>query len=100
MDLFNLPQDLTYANGAGTDLNDLDPEDSAFQSSFNKLGASEAAVHDPFSQIVDPKRFASAEIARASRKRGGSLIKGLMEQARGVEGGALESCEQYMASIG
>lgn len=103
MDLFNLPQDLTYnaaTNGASDDLTELDPEESGFQSSFSRLGASEAVVHDPFAKIPDAKRFASTEIARASRERGGGLIKGLMNAGKGVEGGAVESCEAYMQSVG
>lgn len=103
MDLFNLPQDLTYnaaTNGTSGDLTELDPEESGFQSSFSKLGASESVVHDPFMRIPEAKRFASAEIARASRERGSGLIKRLLDSARGAEGGAVESIEQYMLSVG
>jgi exportin-2 (importin alpha re-exporter) len=101
MDMFTLPQDITYdaaSNGMSADLTELDPEESGFQSSFSRLGASEAVVYDSFAKVTDAKRFASAEIARASKERGGGLIKGLMDTAKEVP--AVQSFEQYMASMG
>lgn len=70
LDLFTLPQDITYSGGgAGDDLLELDPEEAGFQSSFSKLGASEKTVHDPVGSIGDAKVFASKEIGFRSKER-------------------------------
>lgn len=71
LDLFTLPQDITYSGGggAGDDLLELDPEEAGFQSSFSKLGASEKAVHDPVASVGDAKVFASKEISNRSKER-------------------------------
>ena len=73
LDLFTLPQDLTYTNGdsAQADLTNLDPEESGFQSSFSRLGASEVSTHDPVKDVADEKLFASKELAKRSRERPG-----------------------------
>jgi hypothetical protein len=71
LDLFTLPQDITYSggNGATDDLLELDPEEAGFQSSFSKLGASEKSVHDPVAQVGDAKVYASKEISTRSKER-------------------------------
>ena len=72
LDLFTLPQDITYSNGdPGEDLAELDPEEAGFQSSFSKLGASEQAVHDPVKNVRDERLYASKELARRSREKPG-----------------------------
>lgn len=73
LDLFTLPQDITYSggNGAADDLLELDPEEAGFQSSFSKLGASEKAVHNPVAHIGDAKVYASKEISTRSKGRAG-----------------------------
>ena len=72
LDLFNLPQDITYTNGnAGEDLLELDPEETGFQSSFSKLGASEKSGYDPVKDVVDEKLFASKQISGRSGERPG-----------------------------
>jgi len=70
LDLFTLPQDITYTNGdtQAEDLAALDPEEGGFQSSFSKLGASEKTVHDPVKHIVDEKLYASKQLARRCRE--------------------------------
>ena len=70
LDLFTLPQDITYsgANGAKDDLLELDPEEAGFQSSFSKLGASEKAVHNPVAHVGDAKVYASREIGTRSKE--------------------------------
>ena len=70
-DLFTLPQDITYSDGHGADLAELDPEEAGFQSSFSKLGASEQSVHDPVKSIEDERLYASRELAKRSRERPG-----------------------------
>jgi hypothetical protein len=71
LDLFTLPQDITYSggNGATDDLLELDPEEAGFQSSFSKLGASEKSVHDPVAQVGDAKVYASKEISTRAKER-------------------------------
>jgi hypothetical protein len=77
LDLFTLPQDLTYNGSANEDLTALaefDPEEAGFQSSFSKLGASEAASgqgSDPTGGVGDAKVFASREIGRRSKEKRG-----------------------------
>jgi exportin-2 (importin alpha re-exporter) len=70
LDLFTLPQDITYSggNGATDDLLELDPEEAGFQSSFSKLGASEKAVHNPVVHVGDAKVYASREISTRSKE--------------------------------
>ena len=73
LDLFTLPQDVTYANGESEDLTGLDPEEAGFQSSFSKLGASEKTVHDPVADIGDTKGYAGKQLAQRSREKPGSV---------------------------
>jgi len=69
LDLFTLPQDITYA---GTDdIDALDPEEAGFQSSFSKLGASEKSIHEPVGHVSDTKVYASKQIAARSAQRPG-----------------------------
>ena len=73
LDIFTLPQDVTYSEDVDSvgRIDSLDPEETGFQSSFSKLGASEATVYSPVSQIKDEKEFASKEIsARSAQKPG------------------------------
>lgn len=69
LDLFTLPQDITYAGA--DDIDALDPEEAGFQSSFSKLGASEKSVHDPVGDVSDSKVFASKQIASRSAQKPG-----------------------------
>lgn len=72
LDLFTLPQDITYSNGdAAEDLAELDPEEAGFQSSFYKLGASEQKTHDPVRDVGDEKLYTSKELARRSKEKPG-----------------------------
>ncbi|ORY33698.1 Cse1-domain-containing protein [Naematelia encephala] len=79
-DLLGLPQDLTWHNGT-EDLSSLDPEETGFQSSFSKLGASEKSVHDPVGSIPDEKAFASKELARRSAEEPGLISSWASEAA-------------------
>jgi hypothetical protein len=66
--LFLLNQDLS--NKGPEDINELDFEDAGFQSSFSKLGASEAAIRrDPVADVADEKLFLSKEIAKRSAEK-------------------------------
>lgn len=73
LDMFNLPQDLTYSEeGAPSgDISSLDPEEAGFQSSFSKLGASDAGAAEAHADIKDVKLFASKEISRRSQEKPG-----------------------------
>lgn len=117
LDLFTLPQDITYSggNGAADDLLELDPEEAGFQSSFSKLGASEKAVHNPVAHVGDAKVYASKEISTRSKERAGVVshsglgvvetrltikIKSLVEQAQNSEGNSVAGFVQYMGTNG
>jgi exportin-2 (importin alpha re-exporter) len=73
LDIFTLPQDVTYSDDVDAvgKIDSLDPEETGFQSSFSKLGASEATVYSPVSQIKDEKEFASKEISTRSAQKPG-----------------------------
>ncbi|KAK1926751.1 putative importin-alpha export receptor [Papiliotrema laurentii] len=99
VDLFTLPQDITYSGATGDDIDGLDPEEAGFQSSFSKLGASEKSVHDPVKSVADTKAFASKELARRSAERPGQ-IGPLIEEARAAEPQVVTGFVEYMASNG
>lgn len=99
VDLFTLPQDLTYATGTSDDLTALDPEDAGFQSSFTKLGASERTAHDPIKGIPDTKKYASTELARRSKEHPG-VLPPLIQEAQAVEGSKVPEFIQFMTSNG
>ncbi|ORX36025.1 Cse1-domain-containing protein [Kockovaella imperatae] len=101
LDLFTLPQDITYTNGDGAqeDLSSLDPEEASFQSSFSRLGASESATHDPVSDVKDEKLFASKEISRRSKERPG-VIPALVQQAQATEAKTVGDFVSYMRDNG
>ena len=72
LDIFTLPQDLKTGEGA-EDLDNLDPEDTSFQASFSKLGASESTVRDPVANVPDAKLFLSKQLAEASKRNPGKV---------------------------
>lgn len=72
LDLFLLPQDVT-ANDSVNAVDELDPEESSFQASFSRLGASEAVVRDPFASVADPKTLLAQEISATSARNPGVL---------------------------
>lgn len=64
--LILLPQDLSTTT-ADDDLAALDGEDAGFQSSFAKLGASEARKEDPVAYVgTDEKAYLNAELTKVS----------------------------------
>lgn len=71
LDLFLLVQDLNTEEGDNID--QLDPEESSFQASFSKLGASEPATRDPLAQIPDAKLYLSSRLAETSRRHPGKV---------------------------
>ncbi|KAK4688334.1 exportin-2 (importin alpha re-exporter), partial [Tremellales sp. Uapishka_1] len=99
LDLFTLPQDITYSGG--DDLTEFDPEATGFQSSFSKLGASEKQAHEPtaVAAVADTKVFASQELARRSREKAG-VISGLLEEAGKVEGTTVSKFVEFMRGNG
>lgn len=112
LDLFTLPQDITYAGA--DDIDALDPEEAGFQSSFSKLGASEKSVHDPVGDVSDSKVFASKQIASRSAQKPGvvSTVSGslslethiqigpLVQEAQKAEPGVVGNFVQYMGTNG
>jgi len=71
LDIFLLVQDLNTEEDAGID--QLDPEESTFQASFNKLGASEPAARDPVASIPDAKLYLSQQLAVTSDRHPGKV---------------------------
>ncbi|OCF55372.1 importin-alpha export receptor [Kwoniella mangroviensis CBS 10435] len=102
LDLFTLPQDLTYAQQHavdGGDLTELDPEEAGFQSSFSKLGASETVQRDYTAGIVDTKEYAIKELGRRSNEKPG-VIPGLIEAAKGIEKDVVDGFVGYATQNG
>lgn len=72
LDIFTLPQDLKAGEGT-EDLDNLDPEETTFQASFSRLGASESTVRDPVANVPDAKLFLSKQLAAASARNPGKV---------------------------
>lgn len=72
LDIFTLSQDLKTEETT-EDLDSLDPEESTFQASFSKLGASESTVRDPVANVPDAKLFLSKQLAAASARNPGKV---------------------------
>jgi hypothetical protein len=71
IDVFMLPQDVKESEG--DNLEQLDPEETSFQASFSKLGASEPQFRDPLSAVPDAKRYLAAELAATSARHPGKV---------------------------
>ncbi|WVR05966.1 hypothetical protein IAU60_002994 [Kwoniella sp. DSM 27419] len=101
LDLFTLPQDITYTNPAAADgdLTELDPEEAGFQSSFSKLGASEKAARDPVAEVQDTKAYAAKELARRSGERPG-VLPPLIAEATNVERDTVTGFVQFASANG
>ncbi|OCF31081.1 importin-alpha export receptor [Kwoniella heveanensis BCC8398] len=100
LDLFTLPQDITYTNPTvDGDLTELDPEEAGFQSSFSKLGASETSVRDPTGGVTDTKAFAAKELARRSAERPG-VLSPLIAEASNVEKDTVSGFLQFASANG
>ncbi|KAJ9111753.1 hypothetical protein QFC22_006412 [Naganishia vaughanmartiniae] len=83
LDVFTLPQDLKTGDGT-EDLDNLDPEETTFQASFSRLGASESTVRDPVANIPDAKLFLSKQLAAASTRNPGkfsSLMQAIPQES-------------------
>lgn len=70
LDIYALPQDFSTEHEG---VEDIDPEDSSFQASFSKLGASESTVRDPFADIADPKLYLSKQLSAISQRNPGKV---------------------------
>jgi exportin-2 (importin alpha re-exporter) len=86
LDLFLLVQDLNTEEDAGID--QLDPEESTFQASFNKLGASEPAARDPVAGIPDAKLYLSQQLSATSNRHPGKVSQRPLYRLR--------KCESYL----
>ncbi|KAJ9118399.1 hypothetical protein QFC24_006228 [Naganishia onofrii] len=83
LDVFTLPQDLKAGEGT-EDLDNLDPEETTFQASFSRLGASESTVRDPVANVPDAKMFLSKQLAAASARNPGkfaSLMQAIPQES-------------------
>jgi hypothetical protein len=71
LDLFLLVQDLNTEEDA--DIDQLDPEESTFQASFSKLGASKPAARDPVVYVPDAKLYLGSQLSTTSRRHPGKV---------------------------
>lgn len=56
-------------------------------------------MHSPAASVGDSKAYASKELARRAGERPG-VVKGLVDQARGVEGETVGRWVEYMRGQG
>lgn len=75
LDIFLLSQDLKKDVSEEDQLEQFDPEDTGFQASFSKLGASEPAARDPVANVADPKAFLSEQLSLASQRNPGKVCE-------------------------
>lgn len=75
MKLLLLPRALSK-NGAEAEEDEItvvDLEESGYQASFSKLGASEAVRRDPLPEIQDAGTFLARELAQCSQRHPGRI---------------------------
>lgn len=73
--LLLLPRALTKAGEAdeGEEITVVDLEESGYQASFSKLGASEPVKRDPLPQVADPGVFMAQQLAECSARHPGQI---------------------------
>jgi exportin-2 (importin alpha re-exporter) len=74
--LFLLPLPLTKntsANGADDEVEVADLEETGYQASFSKLGASERARPDPVAHVAEPRTYLATSLVAASQARPGQV---------------------------
>lgn len=55
----------------------VDPEDTGYQASFSKLGASEKARPDPVAYVAEPRTYLAEALVATSKARPG-LVSALL----------------------
>ncbi|GAA5820705.1 hypothetical protein JCM11251_003120 [Rhodosporidiobolus azoricus] len=68
-----LSKNTSAADPSADDLNIIDPEDTGYQASFSKLGASEKPREDPVRHVDDVKRWLAKGLEEAARREPGKL---------------------------
>lgn len=74
--LFLLPLPLTKntsANAADEEVEVADLEETGYQASFSKLGASERARPDPVAHVSEPRTYLATSLVAASQARPGQV---------------------------
>lgn len=74
--LFLLPLPLTKntsANAADDEVEVADLEETGYQASFSKLGASERARSDPVAHVAEPRTYLATSLVAASQARPGQV---------------------------
>lgn len=72
-----LPQPIapntTSANGATDEIEIADLEETGYQASYSKLGASERARPDPVAHVAEPREYLASQLVAASQARPGQV---------------------------
>lgn len=71
--LFLLPLPLAGSQSAGDEVEIADLEESGYQASFSRLGASERARPDPLAHVADPRAHLASQLVQASQARPGQV---------------------------
>ncbi|KAK9897295.1 putative importin-alpha export receptor [Cystobasidium minutum MCA 4210] len=71
--LLLLPRSLQSGAADEEEVTVLDLEESGYQASFSKLGASEPARRDPVADVTDPGAFMARSLAECSQRHPGQL---------------------------
>lgn len=73
--LFLLPLPLTKNTGADDDVDVVDPEDTGYQASFSKLGASERALADSVAHVEEPRTYLATSLVATSAAHPGQVSR-------------------------
>ena len=69
--LFLLPLPIAKNTSADDEVDIIDPEDTGYQASFSKLGASEKARPDPVAYVAEPRTHLAQSLVATSKVRPG-----------------------------
>lgn len=76
--LFLLPLPLAKnTSGVDDEVDVADPEDTGYQASFSKLGASERARPDPVAHVAEPRTYLATSLVAASQAHPGKVSQGV-----------------------
>lgn len=71
--LFLLPLTLSKTSGADEEVNVVDPDDTSYQASFSKLGASERVRPDPVAYVPEPRTYLATSLVATSQAHPGQV---------------------------
>ncbi len=73
--LFLLPLPIAKNTSADDEVDIIDPEDTGYQASFSKLGASEKARPDPVAYVAEPRAHLAQSLVATSKLKPGVVSR-------------------------